>query len=88
MVGWYDYGAAKLARPIESQVFEAWYLARYPEKVNPGADLRVVRRFFPNLSSVSQQRQHSMLIDGIRKARKIGSVMNDPGTDRRDLVLS
>jgi hypothetical protein len=87
MVGWYDYGAAKLPRPIESQVFEAWYLARYPEKVNPGADLSVVHRFFPNLPSFSKARQHSTLIDGIRKARKLGRVMNDPGTDRRPLIL-
>src|SRR6478609_7880885 len=52
-VGWYDYARASPSLPIEAQVFQAWYFARYPEKIIPhktveasvrefGADLKVI----------------------------------------------
>jgi hypothetical protein len=85
--GWYDYGLAGLPRPIEAQVFEAWYLAKYPEKVAPEANIAGLRRIFPDLSTLSHDRQRVRLGDVIRKTRKNGIVMSDPGTDRRPLVM-
>ncbi len=86
-IGWYDYGAGGLPRPIEEQVFEAWYLAKHPEKVNPDADVSGLDRVFPNLAAFSTSRQHNRLVDVIRKARKNGRVINGCGTDRRPLIL-
>ena len=63
-----DYGMAGLPRPIEVQVFEAWYLAEYPEKVNPEANIVGLRRIFPDLAVLSYDRQHVRLRDVIRKA--------------------
>jgi hypothetical protein len=36
-VGWYDYTVAIGELPIEAQVFQIWYFALYPEKLNPDA---------------------------------------------------
>jgi len=37
-VGWYDYMLAVNAMPIEAHVFQVWYFALYPEKLNPKVD--------------------------------------------------
>lgn len=87
LIGWWDYGAAGLPRPIEAQAFEGWYMAKYPEKADPAFDMGPINRLFPELAGLSSGRQHARLVDVIRKAKKNGAVMNDPGTDRRTLVL-
>ena len=85
--GWYDMGMAGLPRPIESQAFEAWYLAKYPEKVSPEANIAGIRHVFPDLDTLSPSRQLVRLIECIRKYRKNGKIMNDTLTDRRPLLL-
>ena len=87
-VGWYDYGIAGLPLPIEAQVFEAWYFAKYPEKVSPDADISVVQRLFPALAEQSAEMQRASLTEVIRMARKHDDVMADPRTDFRPLVLT
>lgn len=86
--GWYDFMRSGLPIPIEVQVFEPWYFARYSEKVNPEVDMSLIYDLFPNLSSWSAERQHRALTEAIRKAKKNGAVMNDASTDRRPLVLT
>jgi hypothetical protein len=86
-IGWYDYGMAGLPRPIEAQAFEVWYLGKYPEKISPEANSDGIKHTFPDLPALSLSRQRARLVDVIRKARKNGIVMNDPGTDRRPLVM-
>jgi hypothetical protein len=86
-IGWYDYGMAGLSRPIEAQVFEAWYLAKYPEKVNPEASFAGIEYLFPELTRLPADRQHSRLLDSIRKYREDGSLMAHPDTDRRPLLM-
>jgi hypothetical protein len=34
-IGWYDYMLAVNKLPIEAQAYQAWYLALYPEKLDP-----------------------------------------------------
>lgn len=85
--GWHDLTVSGLPIPIEAQVFEFWYFAKYSEKVNPEVDISVATNLFPSLPSCSLQRQRSALIDAIRKAKKNGSVMADPATDKRPLML-
>lgn len=87
-IGWYDYAKAALPRPIEAQAFEAWYLAKCPEKLNPDeVEPGILERLFPRLRALSADRQMAKLNDMIRKARKNGEVMQSDGTDRRSLVL-
>jgi hypothetical protein len=86
-IGWYDYGKAGFPWPIEAQVFEAWYLAKYPEKLGPDANRSGIDYLFPDLTGQSPERQHTRLNELIRKSRKNGEVMNDPRTDNRPLVL-
>lgn len=87
LIGWWDYGAAGLPRPIEAQAFEGWYLAKYPEKADPAYDMRTTHRIFPGLTALTPERQHARLEDVIRKFKKNGTVMNDLGTDRCPLVM-
>jgi hypothetical protein len=87
-IGWYDYSKAGLPWPIEVQVFEAWYLAKYPEKISPDQDRSGIDYLFPNLAGQSRERQHTLLNEMIIKSRKNEEVMNDPRTDGRPLVLS
>jgi hypothetical protein len=88
LIGWYDYGAAGLPRPIESQAFEVWYLAKYPEKLNPEkADLPALKYYFPNLRGQSLRRQLERLNEVIRKARRKGEIMDHADTDRRPLLI-
>jgi hypothetical protein len=87
-IGWYDYAMGSLPRPIEAQVFEAWYLAKNPEKLNPDeVTPETFERLFPNFRPLSPERKFARLGDTIRKARKNGAVMQSDGTDRRPLVL-
>jgi hypothetical protein len=86
-IGWHDYGQAGLAMPVEAQVFELWYFARYPEKANPAADLSHVHFIFPALLECSRGRQQSRLIAECRKARKNRAWMAETLTDPRPLVL-
>lgn len=86
-IGWYDFGMSGQARPIEAQVFEAWYLAKHPEKISSSYDVSGMMRTFPNLATLTPHRQHAQLLAVIRKAHKNRVVMNDPNTDRRPLML-
>lgn len=86
-IGWRDYGMAGLALPIEAQVFEAWYLAKYPEKLSSEASLAGIDHVFPNLSRLSSDEQHEKLAEAIAKWRQCVPVMEHPGTDRRPLIM-
>jgi hypothetical protein len=87
-VGWHDMLHTGLPAPIEAQAFMVWYFAKNPEKLNPAVDISTYMETFPNLRSLSPRRQLDRLRDVIRKAKKNSAAMQDPGTDRRRLVLS
>jgi hypothetical protein len=53
-VGWYDYVLAAGTLPMEAQVFQVWYFALYPDKLNADIDAASYRRVFPNLSSLGR----------------------------------
>lgn len=85
--GWTDYGAAGFPFPIEAQVFEVWYLAKYLEKVSPDVDATSIQSVFPGLAQLNIAQQLLRLNDRIRKTRKRSIIMNDAKTDRRPLLL-
>ena len=85
--GWYDLMLSGTSTPVEAQVFQAWYFAKYREKVSPDADMSGIMETFPNLPALPAHRQLDRLRDVIRKTKKNSAVMQDPRTDRRPLVL-
>ena len=86
-IGWYDYQQAVRTLPIEAQIFQMWYFALYPEKLNPGVDTTTHQRLFPMLPSKSRADQKRALRKVISSYRGNAEVMNDPKTDPRPLML-
>jgi len=86
-VGWYDYALAVNALPIEAQAHQVWYIALYPEKLDPKHSIERYEKIFPNLRARSRPEQKRMLNETIKSARSDASFMNDPQTDTRDLVI-
>jgi hypothetical protein len=86
-VGWHDYMLAVGALPIEAQIFQAWYFALYPEKLNPEVDTRIYQQLFPMLPSKSRADQKRALRQVISSFREDAEVMTHPKTDPRPLML-
>lgn len=86
-VGWYDFANASGRMPIETQVFEAWYFARFPEKVSKEVQLEPYLRLFPNIKNLRRSDAKAKLRSVIKWARPDKTVMLDPRTDKRKLVL-
>jgi hypothetical protein len=86
-VGWHDYMLAVGALPLEAQIFQAWYFALYPEKLNPEVDTRIHQQLFPMLPSMSRADQKRALRAVISSFRGNAEVMNHPKTDSRPLML-
>ena len=73
--------------PIEAQIFQVWYFALYPEKLNPEVDTTTHQRLFPMLPSKSRAGQKGALREVISSYRENAEVMTDPKTDPRPLML-
>ena len=86
-IGWYDYMNAVGTLPLEAQVFQVWYFAKYPDKLNPAADFEFVSRAFPRLDVLERRHQKLRLRATVRRYSKNRDVVEDPRTDRRRLVL-
>jgi hypothetical protein len=86
-IGWYDYALAVGALPIEAQIFQVWYFALYPEKLNPEVDTTKYQQVFPMLPSKSRADQKRALREVISSFRKDAEVMTHAQTDPRPLVL-
>lgn len=87
-IGWYDYAVAADQMPIEAQVHQIWYLALYPEKLDPKYPVGPIADTFPDLRGKARDVQKQMLNDVIANARLDRQVMNDPKTEKRPLVLA
>ena len=86
-IGWHDYMLAVRALPIEAQVFQIWYFALYPEKLNPEVDTARYRRIFPMLPSKPRADQKRALCQVISSFRGDAELMADTQTDARPLLL-
>lgn len=87
LIGWRDYQQAVGTLPIEAQIFQVWYFALCPEKLNPEVDIATHQRLFPMLPSKSRADQKRALREVISSFRNDDEVMTDPKTDPRPLVL-
>ena len=87
-VGWRDYMLAVRALPIEAQVFQIWYFALYPEKLNPEVDTTTHQQVFPMLPSKSRADQKRALREAISSFQGDAEVMRHPQTDPRPLIAA
>jgi hypothetical protein len=85
-IGWYDYAFAAKALPVEAQVFQIWYFALYPEKLDPKFDRTPYRSTFPGLKRLSRQKQKQALRDVIDATRKDLGIMRHRLTERAPLI--
>jgi len=81
-IGWFDYAQATKTMPIEAQIFQIWWMARHPEKVDPGNANALVdaQRLFPGLPEKSRAKQKRMLNEAIKQWRVDEETMRDPHT--------
>ena len=86
-IGWYDYMLAVRTLLIEAQIFQVWYFALYPEKLNPEVDTTTHQRLFPLLPTKSRADQKRALREVISSYQGNAEVMNHPKTDPRPLML-
>lgn len=86
-IGWTDYGNAVGKMPIEAQAYVAWYLAKNPAKVATDEGRWELDRLFPGLAGKSPARQKAALVRAIERVGKNKTVMRDPRTEHRPLVL-
>jgi hypothetical protein len=86
-IGWYDYAQATKKLPIEAQVHQIWYLALYPEKLDPKHSTGRYDTLFPNLRTLPRAKQKRRLRKVITRARSDKHVMRDPGTENRPLII-
>jgi hypothetical protein len=88
LIGWYDYQMATKILPVEAQVFQTWYFARYPDKLAPELDRSDYERAFPELWRLTRADQKIAMKGLIARSRADPQVMDHPATDRRPLILS
>ncbi len=87
-IGWIDYSRATGQMPLEAQVHQAWYLAAYPERVAPDADIEASRELFGrDLPSCTRTEQKHRLRTVVERYRSASDVMLSPLTDSRPLIL-
>jgi hypothetical protein len=86
-IGWYDYAQTMKKLPIEAQAHQAWYLALYPEKLNPELSADPYDRLFPKLRTFPRSKQKLRLRKAIARARSDRHVMRDPRTENRPLIV-
>lgn len=86
-VGWYDFANAACWLPVEAQAFQAWYFARFPEKLADVSASHTFERLFPGVRSLQRNDAKALLRRKIKRTRDNREVMGDPKTDRRQLIL-
>jgi len=86
-IGWYDYSQAVKKLPIEAQVHQAWYLALYPEKLDPKFSKDRYNKLFPNLRALPRAKQKLGLRSSIKRARSNAGIVRHSSTENRPLVM-
>lgn len=89
-IGWFDFACAGNAHPIESHVFQAWYLAMHPSRLASAEGQELLRDLdtqFPGLSALSRIEQKAKLKQIIGRAKQSRPFSSDPRVDPRPLRL-
>lgn len=79
-----DYIRLKRCSPVQFQVFQLWYLAKYPEKLAPGIRdelTEAIRCTFPDLPSLSRDEQLAQGALMLAQAMQDFVLINNPRTE-------
>lgn len=79
-----DYIRLNNCSPVQLQVYQLWYLAKHPEKLEPAASSELIEGIenaFPALSSLPNEEQLARGADMLAQALKDEALLNDPRTE-------
>ncbi len=81
-LAWFDYMAVSKKLPVSAQVFQVWFYALKPDKLDPsGESTSIVLSEFPNLSSDGRKEQKRRLRRAVERYRKHKILLADPRTE-------
>lgn len=89
-IGWLDYGTATRSLPVETQVFNGWFLASGSSRFVTPEGIEFMARLnkeFPGLAALSMERRKQRLRRSIEKWSRDRKLRYSEHTDRRPLVL-
>ena len=79
-----DYIRLNRQSPVQLQVYQLWYLAKYPDKLDPtvaGEHLDVVNQCFPNLSLLPRDEQLALGVRMLAHVAENRVLCEDPRTE-------
>lgn len=81
-----DYLRLRQGGPVEAQVFQAWFIAVFPEKVAENdpvaqANLDIAQRAFPGIAALATSDQMAMGRQVLAAARQDADLTADPKTE-------
>ena len=86
--GWLDYMNLTKKLPIAVQVFQVWWYATNPEKMNPDVDASPFNKLFPNITNCDRAEKKRRLRRTIEKYRHDAAILRDPRTEVLPLTIS
>ena len=86
-ITWYDFGIAGNPLPIEAQVFQIWYFAMYPDKLEKGEPDSVASAIFGDIAQLKRRDQKFHLKRIVEKSSNDHELLEHPKTDKRSLLL-
>lgn len=79
-----DYIRLNRRSPIQLQVFQLWYLAKYPDKLDPAIAVELIaqgEQAFPGLRSLQQEEQLALGARMLEQAALDNTLLADAGTE-------
>lgn len=87
-MGWLDYMQVTGILPVEVQVFQVWWYATNPDKMDPNVDPTPYQSLFPEIPNKSRAEQKRLLRYVSEKYRLDVRLLADPRTERGPLSPS
>lgn len=79
---WFDYMQATGRLPVSAQVFQLWFYALKPDKLDPyHASTPAILEIFPNLNRADRKEQKRRLNRTIERYRNKKELISDPRTE-------
>ncbi|WP_254701294.1 hypothetical protein [Neorhizobium galegae] len=79
--GWLDYLLLVKRIPVEAQVFQAWWYATNPSRMNPDSDASGWQAVFPGIEKQPRQEQKRRLRRVAERWRTDSNILSDPRTE-------
>lgn len=86
--GWLDYMNVTKKLPIAVQVFQVWWYATNPGKMNPNVDASPFNRLFPDINICDRAEKKRRLRRTIEKYRNNAAILADSRTENLPLMTT